>query len=293
MARPSPSVDRVVAVLLLLSRHPGESFTLSEICRTLDMNVATAHSLLNSLVENRFLLRHAATKRYTLGPALIQVGIAAVGGPGTPLEHARAKIVAVAEALGRQCVASTVIGDEIVILAKSGMPGPLGLTLELGQRLKFLPPFGTVFAAWFDAEEIREWIGTSKAPHDPDMLDRCMRALATVRARGYAVGLVTDTSLMNHVWMGSSSEPDEESSITKIFEEIERNEYYLTELKPLTTYPVGNISAPVIGPDGRAVLALATPYFGESLSGATIEQHAETLREAASWVSNSIGGTSA
>ena len=31
MARPAPSVDRVVSVLNFLAAHPGESFTLSEL----------------------------------------------------------------------------------------------------------------------------------------------------------------------------------------------------------------------------------------------------------------------
>ena len=50
-------------VLSMLSRHPDSSFTLSEICQRLDINVSTAHSLLNALTGAQFLVRHPGTKR--------------------------------------------------------------------------------------------------------------------------------------------------------------------------------------------------------------------------------------
>ena len=64
-------------VLSLLSRHPDASFTLSEICQRLDLNVSTAHSLLNALTAAEFLVRQPTTKRYSLGPELVRIGAAA------------------------------------------------------------------------------------------------------------------------------------------------------------------------------------------------------------------------
>jgi DNA-binding IclR family transcriptional regulator len=290
MVRAAPSVDRVVTVLLLLSRHPDESFSLSEICRRLDMNVATAHALLNSLTATRFLLRHPTTKRYSLGPALVQVGAAASGGGViAAIEHSRTETVHVAETLGRQCVASRVLGDEIVIVIKSGVVGPLGLTIDVGQRLRYTSPFGSVFAAWSDQAEIARWLERQQAELDPEALRRCLVALSVVRARGYAVGLISDPSLMNMIWNVPIT-PFDERITDQVFTEIERRDYYLTELRPSETYPVSNIAAPVIGPSGMVLLALAVPYFGEILSGADIESHAETIRDAANRVSQAIGG---
>jgi DNA-binding IclR family transcriptional regulator len=70
-------------VLSLLSRHPDASFTLSEICQRLDLNVSTAHSLLNALTAAEFLVRQPTTKRYSLGPELVRIGAAAASRPVT------------------------------------------------------------------------------------------------------------------------------------------------------------------------------------------------------------------
>ena len=51
MARSSPSVDRVVSVIELLAEHPDRGFSLTEVCRRLDLNKATAHALLSSLTR--------------------------------------------------------------------------------------------------------------------------------------------------------------------------------------------------------------------------------------------------
>ena len=56
-------------VLSLLSRHPDASFTLSEICQRLDLNVSTAHSLLNALTAAQFLVRHPGTNGTRSGPS--------------------------------------------------------------------------------------------------------------------------------------------------------------------------------------------------------------------------------
>ena len=78
MARPSPAVERTTAILDFLAAHPNEPWTLSELARRLDLNKATAHSLLSALTDAGYLVRHPIRKDYALGPALIGVGRAAL-----------------------------------------------------------------------------------------------------------------------------------------------------------------------------------------------------------------------
>ena len=78
MARRSPAVDRAVAVLNHLAAAPRQRFTLSELARDLDLNKATAHALLATLVDVGYLVRHDDDKSYALGPALIALGNAAL-----------------------------------------------------------------------------------------------------------------------------------------------------------------------------------------------------------------------
>src|SRR5205823_488061 len=135
--RPAPGAERVVAVLNFLAAHPDESFTLSELARRLDLNKATCHALLMSLTEAGYVLRHPTRMTYMLGPALVAVGSAAQG-QFQAVDFAREEMRALAEETSLECIASTVVGDEIVILSRSGAPLPFGTTVALGREDYFL-----------------------------------------------------------------------------------------------------------------------------------------------------------
>lgn len=279
-------------MLSLLSRHPDVSFTLSEICQRLDLNVSTAHALLNALADARFLVRQPDTKRYSLGPELVRIGSAAAGRQVEVTETAREYMARLAATLRRQCVASTIVGEDIVILARSGRLGPLGLTMDVGHRMPFLPPFGTVFAAWSDAAAINTWLDHAGILSTTKAFRRCVEALSAVRAHGYSVGMTIDERLEGRLWMrsGQPGKPRRSGERNDVFQLMVMSEYLVTELKPRERYRIGNISAPVFDAAGQVVLALAIPYSNEVLSGAEIEEHAGLLVEAAKCVTESING---
>jgi DNA-binding IclR family transcriptional regulator len=277
-------------VLSLLSRHPDASFTLSEICQRLDLNVSTAHSLLNALTASQFLVRQPTTKRYSLGPELVRIGAAAASRQVTLTEHAREHMGRLAEAAGRQCVASVVMAGDIVIIAKAGSTGPLGMTMDVGARLPHRPPFGTVFVAWSDEASIRSWLDETFS-HSAPVMRRCLDALSAVRSHGYSVGMSISAELTEQIWRPSAitwAETDQQNR--HAFEQLILNEYLVAELQADREYAIGNISAPVFGSDGRVVLALAFPYFNETLPGDVIAEHARLLVQAAGQVTREVRG---
>jgi DNA-binding IclR family transcriptional regulator len=277
-------------VLSLLSRHPDASFTLSEICQRLDLNVSTAHSLLNALTASQFLVREPTTKRYSLGPELVRIGAAAANRQVTLTEHARDRMGRLAEETGRQCVASTVMAGDIVIIAKAGEAGPLGMTMDVGARLPHRPPFGTVFVAWSDEASIRAWLDGT-IPQSADVMRRCLDALSAVRSNGYSVGMPISAELSAQIWRPSTMTwPETDQQSRHAFEQLILNEYLVAELQADRAYAVGNISAPVFGSDGRVVLALAIPYFNETLPGDLIAEHARLLVQAAGRVTREVCG---
>ena len=277
-------------VLSLLSRHPDASFTLSEICQRLDLNVSTAHSLLNALTAAEFLVRQPTTKRYSLGPELVRIGAAAASRQVTLTEHARERMGRLAEATGRQCVASTVLGGDIVIIAKAGSAGPLGMTMDIGARMPLRPPFGTVFVAWSGEVSIRSWLEET-IPYSGPLMQQCLDALSAVRSQGYSVGMSISDELSEQIWRPSAvtwASTDKQSRLA--FEQLILNEYLVTELHADQQYAIGNISAPVFGADGRVVIALAIPYFNETLAGSLLAEHARLLVQAAGLVTSEIRG---
>jgi DNA-binding IclR family transcriptional regulator len=277
-------------VLSLLSRHPDASFTLSEICQRLDLNVSTAHSLLNALTASEFLVRQPTTKRYSLGPELVRIGAAAASRQVTLTEHARERMGRLAEATGRQCVASTVLGGDIVIIAKAGNAGPLGVTMDIGARMPLRPPFGTVFVAWSGESSIRSWLEET-IPYSGPLMQQCLDALSAVRSQGYSVGMSISDELSEQIWRPTTvtwASTDKQSR--HAFEQLILNEYLIAELRAGQQYAIGNISAPVFGADGRVVIALAIPYFNETLPGSLIAEHARLLVQAAGLVTSEIRG---
>src|SRR5207245_4534029 len=129
VARRAPAVERAVAVLNLLAAHPQQRYTLSEIARDLKLNKATLHAILGALTDEGYLVRDPAAKSYALGPALVALGNSAVS-TYPAAECAVPEMRALTDELGLDCVASAAISDEIVILARAGVPRPFGVYIQ-------------------------------------------------------------------------------------------------------------------------------------------------------------------
>jgi DNA-binding IclR family transcriptional regulator len=282
MSRTSPAVGRVTAILNFLARHPRESFTLSEIARQLDLSPATAHGQLNALVAAGFLLREPGSRRYTLGPALIEIGTAAALRQGDVIEYARPELIALGEHLGQQCVATQVVGDQIVFLARSAPVDSLGITIAVGHRVPFAPPLGTVFVAWSDEDDIAAWLTGVSPEADPDAVAQCVVAMARVRERGYSAGLNVDLA-HRRLWGAVGTDA---GSLTELLEA----HYFLEDIRDDASYRLRHIGAPVFDSTGRVVIALSAVYFGEARSGAELRSEATAVAAAADRVTATIRG---
>ena len=280
MPRPAPAIGRTIALLNYLAAHPDESFSLSELARRLDINKATAHAMLLTLTEAGYLLRHPATKSFTLGPALISVGNAAGGRQFEVVDYARDEMRRLSDDLGVQCVASAAIGEEIVLLARSGDPGPLGLSVQVGHRLPLVPPLGTVFLAWSGPDEIDRWL-RHLGPARDEHLARYRAAVAAVRRRGYSIGLDAARTPVPRALRDAA---------VQVVEEVPHEEYILLELERSASYRLSHIAAPVFGADGRVALSLTLMGFRHELTAVQVPEYAERLRAATGIVTQAIHG---
>lgn len=276
MAQSAPAVGRIAATLTFLAEHPDESFTLSELCRELRYSPATAHALLSSLVAEGFLLREPISRKYSLGPALIQIGSAAALRQENVLEFARAELARLATALGRQCIITQVIGQRIVLVARAGPAGPMGATMQVGKRLPFEPPLGTIFLAWSDREEIEMWLRGISPDSDRRAIRKCMHAIDVVRERGYSVSL--------------DVRPRPDPLARAGLEHMLNSHYFLDTIDNATAYPVTQIAAPIFDSTGRVVIALCCPYVGELATGEQVRNDAAVIVSAAGRVTETIRG---
>src|SRR3972149_1249391 len=72
----APSVKRAFEILGMISRS-REGMGISELARTLNMAKSTVHGMTSALEETGAVVRDPATKRYTLGFTLFELGRAA------------------------------------------------------------------------------------------------------------------------------------------------------------------------------------------------------------------------
>ena len=282
MARPAPAIDRCIAVLNHLAAHPTDTFTLSELARDLDLNKATAHAMLNTLADAGYLVRDTTAKTYGLGPVLIAVGNAAL--ESTPAARlAQPQMSALSREFDLECVASTAIAEEIVILARAGTPRPLGINVQPGQRIPLAPPLGTVFVAWSGPDAIDRWLSHVGPDQSEEDLERYRQALATVRQRGYSVAL------------GGEGQQRLVSALREAGHEPRRSrrggdEYALVELAGSTSYRINHIGAPVFGPRGEVALGLFLIGFRGQIAAEEVPRYAERLLDAAEDVTAALRG---
>jgi DNA-binding IclR family transcriptional regulator len=282
MPRQAPATDRTISVINLLAGNPNGSFTLSELCRQLNINKATVHPQLATLVQAGYLQRDPASKTYALGGALIAVGNAAGYRQFEVVEYARDEMIALANDLGVHCVASARFGMEIVMLARSGRNGA-GLSLDVG-RLPVIPPYGSVFMAWADEGTREEWLRQLPAERPAELEAHYRAAIDSIRTNGYGLGLRPGDDRAR--WQRSSF-PAGAPTIP-----LSAADYLLLEPEPGAEYSLNVIAAPVFGRDGQVIIAISMFDFPPVLTGTEVKTAAERLVQVARRVTKSIHGRS-
>ena len=269
MTRGTPAAQRTVDVLNLLAAHRGRPLGLSEIARRIGIGKGSAHALLTTLGDAGYLVRHPTDKTYVLGPAVVGLGRAAAAAELSALDFARPAMEGLSAELGLQCLASAAIGTEIVILGRAGAPVPLGLSVEVGQRLPLVPPLGTVFVAWSPPHEIDAWLRRLGASAGEDELARYRAAVATVRRRGYSVALEAEARARLGRALadvaGDAGAAELRAQVLELVAELGHEEYILGELTGAARYQINHLAAPVRDPDGRVVLALVLLGFTDRI----------------------------
>jgi len=184
--RPSPSAFRATQLLTYISIGRGQSFIVSELARALDMNRATCQAVLMALEESGFVRRDPRTKAYSLGPALIPLGEAALSSLAA-VDEARPEIERLAATTGVEVLGGVPLDAQIVVVAVAGTPHDSGAA-RVGQTVALRPPFGTVLVAWAGEEAIDEWLGRAGELSD-ELRTAYLASLAAVRERGYSITL--------------------------------------------------------------------------------------------------------
>jgi len=288
VARKSPPTERVVRVLNIVADTPRHAFTLSELARHSGITKATCLGIVGSLTDAGYLVREPG-KTYRIGPALLTLGQAAQDGVAA-LELARPHLRRLTEDLGLSCTASVVLGDEIVVLERTGLPGTIDSAVKVGQRYPYAPPSGVVFAVWQPDQVIEHWLRT----HPPVPIDRqrLQQLAQSCRRTGILVEQLSEVSVASYTLLAgisAASPPAMAQALQEIVAAFPYRYFVDDDLCGTDPLPVSLICSPTYGAQGLPELLLAVLVLGPA-TPARVEETGAVLRTAAAAVTEQIGG---
>lgn len=167
-----PAVTRATRVLEALVRTRSGA-SLTELAERCSLAKSTASNLLRTMVVEGLVSYDPETRRYNLGPILVEFGVAAITRT-TAVTEARPFMERLAEQTGLACLAIQPMPDgHFVAIAKIESRKDIKVTIEVGERFDQTAPLVNRLAA--------AWPGPNAATASATGA----RRLAQIRARGH------------------------------------------------------------------------------------------------------------
>ncbi len=277
MARPALAASRAIDILSFMAARPTEAFSLSELVEHLQVNFASCHAILNVMTQDGLLERHPKHRTYSLGPALVAIGHAALESHPA-IDIARDEARDLAQQLDLEVLLTARTGDDLIGLARAGRYAAPNAALRVGQRVPMIPPFGAPFMAWAPDAQVRRWLADATGDA---VIAPYLDLLQIVRERGYAVTLRNPVqSQLGEVIAGLSDSPHEtglKRRMTNLLRELGIDVYHLGTADPSRAYEVGMLSAPIFNVHGHAAFTLSLLGFRDGLTAAEIQVYADGL----------------
>ena len=180
------SVERAFAILESLAEAGGE-LSLSQLAGSSGLPMPTIYRLIRTLVQGGYV-RQLPSRRYALGPRLINLGESA---SGMLSDWARSCLTTLVEELGETTNLSMLDGDRVTYVAQVPSPHAMRMFTEVGRRVHLhTTGAGKVLLAQLADKDVADIVRRTGMPAqtpytmtDPVALDEEVRA---VRRRGYA-----------------------------------------------------------------------------------------------------------
>jgi flavin reductase (DIM6/NTAB) family NADH-FMN oxidoreductase RutF/DNA-binding IclR family transcriptional regulator len=204
---------------------------------------------------------------------------------------ARPHMEALAEELEVECVASAVVGEDMVLVARAGTLRSERLPTAVGQRIPFEPPMGTAFVAWASEAARAGWLKRLGSDASPQTRELVERTVAEVREAGYSVG-------RGHRWHSEAAQVLSREQPDQHRDETAQQMHRLIRLLPadyespssIDADDVRTVSTPVFGPGGSVVLVLSVTVAGRRSLATDLPWTVKQLRSAAAAVTEALEG---
>lgn len=203
---------------------------------------------------------------------------------------ARPHMESLAEELEVECVASAIVGTDMVLVARAGGLPMQALPTAVGTRIPFEPPMGTAFVAWAPESARAAWFDRLDDAASAETTQELELTLREVRAAGYSVA-------RGHRWhadaahvlsrdRGEGQQEDTAEQMHRLIRALPAD----YESPRIDAGDVRTVSTPVFGPHGVVVLVLSVTVAGRRSFAADLTWTVERLRNAAAAVTEALDG---
>jgi DNA-binding IclR family transcriptional regulator len=293
LQRQSPPTERVTRLLDLLATRPQQGHTLSELARELEINKATCLGIVGALCRAGYLVRDESTKTYTLGPSLVALGRAA-SDASPAVAFARPELQRLNDDLGFAASLATRVGDDIVIVDRTGPYGELDRMIRVGQRYPYAPPSGMVMAAWLADDAIERWLDDHAYVPMAEGLTDLRAVVDTCRAVGYFVERMSDISLgaltvlagldARHIPAAAGT------ALRNMVSSLHDRNYVARDLRTKRRFAVTFVAAPSWDASGRPDLLFGALVLRDDVTRDELVSYGDAVMRAAARVTELAGG---
>ncbi|MFE6509455.1 flavin reductase [Nocardioides sp. NPDC057767] len=275
----SPLIDGVVAWVecdLESVTEAGDHYIVLGRVRELDVASPALPLLFYQGGYGRFSpLSLAASGRGALSEQLQQVDLL------------RTEMESLADELSARCVATTVVDDELIVLASASSPVTRSRPTPVGVHLPFAPPYGAAFAAWSDDAAVDRWVGLlpdESAQHEQ------RRRLDVVRERGYSIGLWSQAQRDFAVMVDKMVEDPESVDQEGLLRLASQQAFDPVVLDQRGQEAIRLVAVPVFGDGGKVPIALTVYGFPRPADADEVEARIARIVKAGQHASELLGG---
>lgn len=176
------------------------------------------------------------------------------------MDSARSEMERLAEECRCECLAVTVVADEIVTLGSAGQSYGQAPADRIGQRMPFVPPLCSLFVAWADQQVRERWLRRLGRDVPVEDVAAYTEIVDRVRARGWSMALGGRSHIAFELALAQLSMPaptaEQQGAVRDAARRVGPHSHEPATLEEGQPYKVRNISAPVFDDSGDVVLML-------------------------------------
>src|SRR5262245_31541895 len=144
-----PALDRAIAILALF-KESRPDWSIAEVHQRLGLPKSTVHAILTTLTHHGYIERDPATRRYRLGPALLELAHYVPSQPHLP-DLARPQLQRLRDALDETAFLGVYVEGHATLLEIAESRQLLKISAPAGTRLPLdAGSFGKLFLAALD-----------------------------------------------------------------------------------------------------------------------------------------------